>query len=481
MLKVAANNATSVYGAQIPAFTYAYSGFVNNETASVISGAPALSTTATQTSPAGSYPITVSTGTLAAANYSFLYVNGTLTIGSGTATISVTPYTVTYNGLPHTATGTATGVGGASVSGLTLTGTTHTAAGIYTDTWTFTDTTGIYNSASGTVTDTIQTTPLAIAASSASMTYGAPVPPVVASYVGFVNNESASNLTTRPICTTSATSTSPVGAYVSICSGAVDPNYTIGYVAGTVQVNQATSTIAVTSSSTGNTSTFGQSVTFTATVTPQYSGTTPTGTVTFYNNGTQIGTGTLSAGQAEFSTSSLPAGTAESITAIYSGDSNFTGSTSPAINQTVRATPIVSLSPLFVSFGNQNVNTTSSGIKITLTNIGDAALTPISIGLSGAFPADFIQSNNCPSSLGYTAPEQLLHHHGGVCSSGYRRARSRVDDHQQRRRHQRVTAICLAGRRRSEHDCRRLAVQQRHLCHGIRLRQRKYARRQHGG
>jgi hypothetical protein len=56
------------------------SGFVNNDQTSVVSGAPALSTTATSTSNVGSYPITVATGTLAATNYSFLFVPGTLTI-----------------------------------------------------------------------------------------------------------------------------------------------------------------------------------------------------------------------------------------------------------------------------------------------------------------------------------------------------------------------------------------------------------------
>jgi sugar lactone lactonase YvrE len=80
VLKVTANNLTSVYGQALPALTYTYSGFISPDTASVVSGAPALSTTAIPTSNAGNYPITVSTGTLATANYSFLYVNGALTV-----------------------------------------------------------------------------------------------------------------------------------------------------------------------------------------------------------------------------------------------------------------------------------------------------------------------------------------------------------------------------------------------------------------
>ncbi len=63
------------------------------------------------------------------------------------AKCSVTPYNVPYDGKAHTATGTCTGVGGASVSGLDVSGTTHTDAGAYpNDTWSFTDSNGNYNS-----------------------------------------------------------------------------------------------------------------------------------------------------------------------------------------------------------------------------------------------------------------------------------------------------------------------------------------------
>jgi hypothetical protein len=69
--------------------TYTTSPLVNGDSPSAVTGAPALSTTATTASNAGGYPITVSTGTLAATNYSFLFVSGTLTIQPATATISI--------------------------------------------------------------------------------------------------------------------------------------------------------------------------------------------------------------------------------------------------------------------------------------------------------------------------------------------------------------------------------------------------------
>jgi hypothetical protein len=90
-------------------------------------------------------------------NANYNDASGTVTdsIAKANATIAVTPYTVTYDGLPHTATGTATGVQGENLAGLDLSGTTHTDAGDYTDAWTFTDATGNYNNAGGTVLDRI--------------------------------------------------------------------------------------------------------------------------------------------------------------------------------------------------------------------------------------------------------------------------------------------------------------------------------------
>jgi len=100
-LTVTAGNVSINYGQQIPALTsFSFGTFVNGDTASVVSGVPALSTTATATSNAGTYPITVTTGTLAAANYSFLYVTGTLTIQSVTPTVSwsaAPPASAAYN------------------------------------------------------------------------------------------------------------------------------------------------------------------------------------------------------------------------------------------------------------------------------------------------------------------------------------------------------------------------------------------------
>ena len=94
-------------------------------------------------------------------------------------------------------------------------------------------------------------------------------------------------------------------------------------------------TTTTTLNSAPNPSTFGQSVTFTATVTATNGG-TPTGTVTFTADGTNVlGAITLSGSSAAVSTSALTAGT-HSIVASYGGDSNYLPSTSAPLTQTVQ-------------------------------------------------------------------------------------------------------------------------------------------------
>jgi hypothetical protein len=71
-----ADNKNRVYGESNPVFTAIYTGFVNSENASIVTGTLASSTTANTNSPVGSYPITVSGQS--APNYTIHYVDGTL-------------------------------------------------------------------------------------------------------------------------------------------------------------------------------------------------------------------------------------------------------------------------------------------------------------------------------------------------------------------------------------------------------------------
>src|SRR5207245_1858836 len=87
----------------------------------------------------------------------------------------------------------------------------------------------------------------------------------------------------------------------------------------------------------GSPSTIGFTVTFTATVAVVSPGMgTPTGTVTFKDGGSTLGSSALMNGQASFSTSSLTIGS-HMITAVYGGSTDFTGSTSNTVTQDVVA------------------------------------------------------------------------------------------------------------------------------------------------
>jgi hypothetical protein len=132
VLTVTPNNASRAYGAANPSFTASFSGFVNGDTLSVLSGAPSLTATATPTSAPGSYTITSAAGTLAASNYTFSFANGTLTVSVATQTITFTaPVSpVTYGVSPISLSATASSglsvtfsisSGPCGVSGSTLT------------------------------------------------------------------------------------------------------------------------------------------------------------------------------------------------------------------------------------------------------------------------------------------------------------------------------------------------------------------------
>ena len=173
-------------------------------------------------------------------------------INPANATISVTPYSVTYDGNAHTATGTATGVQGEDLSSLlTLSGTTHTAAGTYNgDAWTFAGNTD-YNPASGTVNDAIgQATPtLSITGTPTSFTYtGSAQGPTVT-----VTNNSGGAQTFSYTSTDGGgylASTAPinVGAYQVTVSVAATANYKAAGPSNAVafMIGKATPTLSIT-------------------------------------------------------------------------------------------------------------------------------------------------------------------------------------------------------------------------------------------
>ena len=149
-----------------PVDVYAF-GFVHGESLGNTSGDAGFAGSAVGAVNAGSYTITPTVGTLTATNYNFTtFVDGTLTIDKAAmpTSVKVLPYSVTYDGNVHTATGVN------PVGDLDLTMTEHTNAGSYTDTVFFHGGQN-YEDAQWTVVDTITQAHASIVVTPYNVTY----------------------------------------------------------------------------------------------------------------------------------------------------------------------------------------------------------------------------------------------------------------------------------------------------------------------
>jgi len=117
VLNVGVNGSPSrIFGQVSPPFLYTVGPFVGADTqASATTGVPTLTTAAVPKSAAGSYPITVTQGTLAAANYTFNPVNGTLNV------IGNAPHTILFAALANFTHGTSAPLIAIATSGLPIT------------------------------------------------------------------------------------------------------------------------------------------------------------------------------------------------------------------------------------------------------------------------------------------------------------------------------------------------------------------------
>ena len=158
------------------------------------------------------------------------------------------------------------------------------------------------------------------------------------------------------------------GIAVGDLNGDGRPDLAVGGVSVLLNVSKGfvfpTTTTLVSSA---NPSILGESVSFTATVAAQVTG-TPTGTITFSDGDTQLGQSTLTDGTASLAISSLTGGS-HSIIASYSGDSNFTGSVSTVENQTVQKADTTTTLDAVPSTANLNQNITLTA-TVTSGNSG---------------------------------------------------------------------------------------------------------------
>ncbi len=181
---------------------------------------------------------------------------------------------------------------------------------------------------------TFQPTNVALAASSVNLIVGQPVTftAVVSSNQGLptgnvVFKQAGAVQATAALSAGSSqvTITPPatIGSYSYTALYTGDGSFS-GSLSKRLLLNVSPAFTTTTIASSGNNSKLGQSVTFTATVKPQFSG-TPTGTVQFYADGQPIGVATVNNGQASVGVTSLSQGT-HTIESDYEGDSNFTAS-----------------------------------------------------------------------------------------------------------------------------------------------------------
>jgi uncharacterized protein (TIGR03437 family) len=336
VLTVTANNASTSVGVAVPILTATITGFVNGDTSAVVTGAPALTTTATVSSPAGNYQIVPAAGTLAAANYSFAFVNGTLVITLFPTIVSKTGGTTSAGSSIYLGQSFTTPSGGPwinfSFSFFSDQGVSPQAAGTA---YLFT---APYNGTPGGLSGNLSPQTVAMARSAR---LAAPGPQVAAA--GFVAASvgiSGGAYVFPPSVVLQPNTQYFIyedGALSGVLDGsgltggngygAASPASTFGPLGSSANFRVTGSLLpppplvsSVALSSSLNPSSLGQAVTFTAAVSG--SGNTPTGTVQFLDSATPLGTAAVSGGVAVFSTAALAAGS-HFITAAYSGGAGY--------------------------------------------------------------------------------------------------------------------------------------------------------------
>jgi hypothetical protein len=330
-LSVSVNNVSRPYGAANPAFTSTVIGAVNGDTFTIT-----YSTSATLTSPIGTYAITATVTGPNLSNYTLTTTPGTLTITPAALSVTANNASRPYGTANPSFTGTTAGLVNGDIINVTFitTATTNSPVGTYPI---VPNVSGAaltnYNLTvnNGTLTITANGNSLVIDVNSAARVYGAANPAFSGTVAGVLPGD---NIVVT--YSTTATPTSPAGSYPigASVAGTSAGNYIATIHPGTLAITAAATTTALTSSSPS--AVFGTNVTFTATVTPA-SG-TAAGTVNFLDGATLLGTGTLNgSGVATFSTSALTVGT-HNISAAFQANNNLNASTA-SLNEIITAAP----------------------------------------------------------------------------------------------------------------------------------------------
>jgi hypothetical protein len=248
LLTVTASSASVSFGGDIPAITPMYGGFVNGDNQFDLSAQPTCTTTATDTSPPGTYPTTCSGA--ASANYNFNYVQGTVSIVRAVLDVTASSATISYGSTPPAITPFYDGfLNGDGPSSLTTQPTCSTTVTAGTPVGGYTSSCSGGSSPNYTLvyhpgTITVKKAVLTVTAQDRSRPMGA-ANTFGYSFSGFVNGDGPSAVSGEPAFSTTADAASEPGMYlISVSAGTLSAaDYSFAFVNGWLTVTKGTPTI----------------------------------------------------------------------------------------------------------------------------------------------------------------------------------------------------------------------------------------------
>lgn len=333
--------------------TNVYDGVTHAPSACVVTGAYIGDLTCTN-SPAsagpgvGSTPTTPSVSGTGLTNYAITPVNGSYSITPAPSftVVTCTP-SVVYNGSAQTVcSANVTGAGGLNQAVTPVTYSNNTNVGTASASATYVPDANHFGS-TGTGSFTITPAPSTTSVTAPTITYAAngaitvtvtSAPGTVPGNVTLTVDGGAPLTQALSGGSTTFTVASPnAGDHALVAAFSAQGNFAASSATGNLHVNQ--SPTATTLTSTPSAQAAGQTVTLTATVVAVAPGSgVPNGTVTFMDGTTTLGTAPVNAGVAVFTTTSLAIGP-HSITAAYSGSSNYIRSSASAVSQLIYGYP----------------------------------------------------------------------------------------------------------------------------------------------
>jgi hypothetical protein len=291
----------------------------------------------------------------------------TLTVTKATASITITPYSGTYDGQFHGVSGSAIGVLGEDLSALLNLGVTERNAGHYDAAWSFAGNNNYFSARATSTIDIAQRT-LHVGLTADSKVYDGTTFATV-----HLSDDRLAGDVFNDLYITATFSDKNVGIGKTVIvsgislSGPDAGNYSLASTTATTTANITPAATSTTLTASAATPLVGDTVTFTATVTGAPGDFT--GGVDFFDSTTQtdLGTVPLNGGTAALSISTLALG-GHAVIATYPGDNNFLPSSAAT---TITVIPPASLSGVVfedfnndgqVDFGERGI----PGVTITL-------------------------------------------------------------------------------------------------------------------